>query len=177
MKSSSSFRKRAPVKEPDEDQKQVPNSNGGAVCSYNQRCRTGILSTRGEASQQRIMSSKNHVFRHAKKTCFATHTGLISLGVSDTCSKAHMSGSCSSNSLPIQLASKNTTNSKSSQKNAQTAPPSCKPHVIWSDEGQSKWNDITTTNTTLVELDFFLSPLWEHFGSQMGWPDLFGDLD
>ena len=66
-KSSSSFRKRAPVKEPGEDQKQVPNSNGGLFVLTTNVAGTGIPSTRGEALQQRHMS-KNHVFRHAKKT-------------------------------------------------------------------------------------------------------------
>jgi len=61
---------------------QVPNSNGGLFVLT-------IHPLGGEALQQRhICLSKNHIFRHAKKTCFATHTGLISLGVSDTSSKA-----------------------------------------------------------------------------------------
>lgn len=162
-KSSSSFRKRAPVKEPGASSK----LERGAVCSYNPSTRGGSLTTEAYMSFQKSYLSpcKKDMFCYSYRTHLARCLRHIFQG--------DMSGSCSSNSLPIQLASENTTNSKSSQKNAKTAPPSCKPHVIWSDEGQSKWNDITTTNTTLVELDFFFSPLWEHFGSQMGLPDPF----
>ena len=74
MKSSSSFRKRAPVKEPGEDQGSASSKLERGLFPYNQHYRTGKDPQYGGSRKQQrpLCLSKNHASHAQKKTCFAT---------------------------------------------------------------------------------------------------------
>ena len=139
---------------------QVPNSNGGLFVLTTNLAAPEFHPLGGKPHNRGICLSKNHVFRHAKKNMFWLLIPDSSRSVRDTSSKAIWVGHVPPTPYLFNWHRKTQLTPSHPRKNAKTAPPSCKPHVIWSDEGESKWNDITTTSTTLVELDFFFSPLW-----------------
>lgn len=177
-KSSSSFRKRAPVKEPGEDQKQVLNSNGGLFVLTTNVAGTGIPSTRGEASQQRIMSFQKSCLSPCKKK----HVLLLIPDSSRLVSQTHLPRPIWVGHVPPTPYLFNWHRKTQLTPSHPTKMPKLHPQAVshtLSGVMKVSPNGMTSQPPTplLWNWTFFLSPLWEHFGSQMGLPDLFGDLD